>query len=123
MMTNSVQDPGGLGIVFFDLDRAAESHAELVERHLHTLVPTDRTTFTALHGAFRTGGTFLYVPRDVRVELPLQTVTSIHHDGTVVFPHTVLVAGEGADVTLIDRYASADLGGAFSDAIAEIYVG
>src|SRR5204863_8911205 len=74
-------------------------------------------------GAFRTGGTFLYVPRDVRVELPLQTVTSIHHDGTVVFPHTVLVAGEGADVTLIDRYASADLGGAFSDAIAEIYVG
>src|SRR5207247_1675517 len=54
MRTTSGQDPGGLGIVFCDLDRAAEAHAELVERHLHTLVPTDRTKFTALHGAFRT---------------------------------------------------------------------
>jgi Fe-S cluster assembly protein SufD len=63
------------------------------------------------------------VPRDVRIELPLQTVTSLHDDGTAVFPHTVLVADEGADVTLIDRYASPDLQRAFSDAIAEIYVG
>ena len=55
MRTTSGQDLDGLGIVFCDLDRAAESHAELVEGHLHTLVPTDRTKFTALHGAFRTG--------------------------------------------------------------------
>ncbi len=38
-------------------------------------MPTDRTKFLAMHGAFRTGGTFLYVPRDGVVELPLQTLT------------------------------------------------
>jgi Fe-S cluster assembly protein SufD len=122
-LTTSNQPLNGTGVVFCDLDRAAEEHPELLERALHGLVPTGRTKFTALHGAFRTGGTFLYVPRDVRLELPLQTVTSLHDDGTAVFPHTVLVAEEGADVTLIDRFASPDLPRAFADAIAEIYVG
>src|SRR5580765_1038178 len=88
--TTSVQDLDGPGIVFTDLDEADESHADLVERTLHTLVPTDRTKFTALHGAFRTGGTFLYVPRDVRVELPLQTLTYLDVDDAAAFPHTLL---------------------------------
>src|SRR2546427_12512041 len=44
--TTSGQDLTGLGIVFCDLDAAGEPHADLVERSLHTLVPTDRTTFT-----------------------------------------------------------------------------
>jgi Fe-S cluster assembly protein SufD len=122
-LTTSNQRLEETGVIFCDLDRAAEEHPELVEPALHGLVPTNRTMFTALHGAFRTGGAFLYVPRDVRIELPLQTVTSLHDDGTAVFPHTVLVADEGADVTVIDRYASPDLPRAFSDAIAEIYVG
>jgi Fe-S cluster assembly protein SufD len=122
-LTTSNQRLEETGVIFCDLDRAAEEHPELVEPALHGLVPTNRTMFTALHGAFRTGGAFLYVPRDVRIELPLQTVTSLHDDGTAVFPHTVLVADEGADVTLIDRYVSPDLPRAFSDAIAEIYVG
>ena len=122
-LTTSNQPLEGTGVIFCDLDRAAEEHPELVEPALHRLVPTDRTKFTALHGAFRAGGTFLYVPRDVRIELPLQCATSLHDDGTAVFPHTVLVAEEGADVTLIDRYVSPDLPRAFSDAIAEISLG
>src|SRR5207249_4752582 len=122
-LTTSNQLLEGTGVIFCDLDRAAEEHPELLEPALHGLVPTDRTKFTALHGAFRAGGTFLYVPRDVRIELPLQSAMSLHDDGTAVFPHTVLVAEEGADVTLIDRYVSPDLPRAFSDAIAEIYLG
>ena len=77
--------------------------------HLHRLVPTDRTKFTALHGAFRTGGTFLYVPPGVTVELPLQTLTYLDEENGAVFPHTLLVAGEDSDVTFIDRYAGPDL--------------
>src|SRR5580765_5901763 len=79
--------------------------------------------FTDLHGAFRTGGTFLYVPRDVRVELPLQTLTYLDADGAATFPHTLLIADEGADVTFIDRFASPDLTRALSDAVVEIVVG
>jgi Fe-S cluster assembly protein SufD len=122
-LTTSNQQLSDLGVVFCDLDRAADERPELVEPALHGLVPTGRTKFTALHGAFRSGGTFLYVPRDVRIELPLQTVTSLHDDGAAVFPHTLVITEEGADVTLIDRFSSPDLERAFSDAIAEIYVG
>ena len=111
------------GVILSDLDRAAEEHPGLVEPHLHALVPSSRTKFTALHGAFRTGGTFVYVPDGVVAQMPLQTLTWLDADGAAVFPHTLIVVGEDAEVTFIDRYASADLGRAFSDAVVEIYAG
>lgn len=123
VMTTSGQDLAAQGVVFCDLDEAAEKYPDLVEQHLHALVPTDRTRFTALHGAFRTGGTFLYVPADVSVTLPLQTLTYLDADGAAVFPHTLLIAERGSEVTFIDRYASPDLGSALSDAITEIVIG
>ena len=122
-MTTSNQDLEARGVVFCDLDEAAAKHEDLVERHIHRLVPTDRTKFAALHGAFRTGGTFLYVPPGVTVELPLQTLTYLDEENGAVFPHTLLVAGEDSDVTFIDRFAGPDLGRGLSVAIAEIVVG
>ena len=77
----------------------------------------------AMHGAFRTGGTFLYVPDGVQIELPLQTLTYLDADDAAVFPHTLIVVGANASVTFIDRYASPDLTRAFSNAITEIVVG
>ena len=118
-------DPGlaGAGVVFADLDAAAATHPDQVERHLHSLVPTSRTKFLAMHGAFRTGGTFLYVPDGVEIELPLQTLTYLDTDDAAVFPHTLIVVGAHASVTFIDRYASLDLTHAFSNAVTEIVVG
>jgi Fe-S cluster assembly protein SufD len=115
--------PSESGVIFADLDVAAATHPDLVEQHLHSLVPTSRTKFLALHGAFRTGGTFLHVPDGVEVELPLQTLTYLDVDGAAVFPHTLIVVGKNASVTFIDRYVSPDLVRAFSDAVTEIVVG
>jgi len=111
------------GVILMDLDRAAGEHPDLVEPYLHTLVPTSRTKFTALHGAFRSAGTFLYVPEGVAVQLPIQTLTWLDADGAAVFPHTLIVVGEDAEVTFIDRYASLDVGRALSDAVVEIHAG
>ena len=108
---------------FGSIDEALETRRELVEPHLHTLVPADRTKFTALHAAFRTGGTFLHVPRDTAMQLPIQTLTYLDADGAAIFPHTLIVVEPGSDVTFIDRYASPDLERAFSNAIVEIFVG
>ena len=113
----------GKGVWFGDLDRAAIERPELVEPYLHNLVATDRSKFTALHAAFRTGGTFLFVPRDVRIDLPLQTLTWIDAEDSATFPRTLLVADEGAEVTFIDQYASPPLGRALSDAVVEIHAG
>ena len=111
------------GVLFTDLDAAAAEHPDLIGNALHSLVPTDRSKFLAMHGAFRTGGTFLYVPRDTVVELPLQTLTWLDADGIAVFPHTLIVVEAGAEVTFIERYASPDLTRAFSNAVTEIVVG
>jgi Fe-S cluster assembly protein SufD len=111
------------GVVFTSLDRAATEHPDLVEPFLHALVPTSRTKFTALHAAFRTGGSFVHVPAGVRVALPLQSLTYLDADGAAVFPHTLLVVGEDAEVTFLDRYASPKLARALSDAVVELSVG
>lgn len=111
------------GVIFTDLDLAAREQPELVEPYLHALVPTARTRFTALHGAFRTGGTFLHVPDGVVVEAPIQTLVWLDADGAAVFPHTLIVVGEDAEVTFIDRYVSPDLERALSDAVVEIHTG
>jgi Fe-S cluster assembly protein SufD len=111
------------GVIFTDLSRAALEHPDLVEPRLHALVPTSRTKFTALHAAFRTGGTFLYVPAGVAVEVPLQSLTYLDAPGAAVFPHSLIVAEEDSEVTFIDRYASPPLEGALSDAVTEIHAG
>ena len=122
-MTTSNQDLEAQGVILCDLDEAASKYEDLVAPHLHRLVPTDRTKFTALHGAFRTGGTFLYVPPGVSVALPLQTLTYLDEENAAVFPHTLLVAGEDSEVTFIDRFAGPDLSRGLSVAVAELVVG
>jgi len=123
MVTHLLPELEAQGVWFGDLDVAAGERPELVEPFLHGLVATDRSKFTALHAAFRTGGTLLHVPRDVRVELPIQTLTYVDADGSAILPRTLLVAGEGSEVTFIDRYVSPALARALSDAVVEIYVG
>jgi Fe-S cluster assembly protein SufD len=113
----------GKGVLFTSLDEALAEHPELVEDRLHALVSPDRTKFTALHAAFLSGGTFVYVPRDVHVELPLQTITYLDAEGLAVFPHTLVVLDQGAELTFIDRYVSQPLARAFSNAVTELYLG
>jgi Fe-S cluster assembly protein SufD len=112
----------GRGVRFEGIDDAVRHHREQADR-LHRLVPPDRTKFIALHAAFRTGGSFVLVPRGVQVELPLQAVTYLDAEGTALFPHTILVVEEGASLTFIDRLVSPALDAALSDAVVEIYAG
>jgi Fe-S cluster assembly protein SufD len=113
---------GGRGVLFQGIDDALRDHPDLVEGRLHGLIPPDRTKLTALHAAFRTGGSFVRVPRGVQVEVPIQAVTYLDADGSAVFPHTILVVEEGASLTFIDRLVSPNLT-ALSDAEVEIYAG
>jgi Fe-S cluster assembly protein SufD len=95
------------GIIFCDLDTAVQQHAELVEPQFMTdAVPVATNKFTALHGALWNGGVFLYVPRGVAVELPLQALTAHLTAAGMQQPHTLLIADEQSQVTLIDEQIS-----------------
>ena len=111
------------GVLFTSVDQALQRHESLLEGRLHEAVSLERSRFTALHAAFRSGGTFVYVPPDVRVELPLQTLTYADRDHLAVFPHTVIALDQGAELTFIDRYVSPDVQNVLSDAAVELYLG
>jgi Fe-S cluster assembly protein SufD len=96
------------GVVFTSLETAAREHPELVQRYLATAADAEQGKFAALAAAFWSGGTFLYVPKDVRVELPLRAFRWITGEGTAVVGRTLVVAEENSSVTLVDEVASED---------------
>jgi len=101
-------DPAKLGgAVFVDMEAAVKDHPELLKRHLLTEVvkPSD-DIFAALHGAFWNGGTLLYVPKGVKVELPLFSIAGLTEEGRVDFSHTLIVLEEDAEATLVRETAS-----------------
>src|SRR3954451_15000041 len=83
--------------------------------------------FTVLHDAFLAGGAFVKVPRGVVVDKPIVVLHWSEGDGLASFPHTLVVAEEGAEVTVFDRYGSADskVGGVghLVDAVVELVIG
>lgn len=101
------------GAVFLDLNRAVKDHPDLIRRHLLTEVvkPSD-DIFAALHAAFWTGGTLLYVPKGVHVEGPLFSLVGLANEGRVDFSHTLVVLEEGASATLVRETAANGRAGA-----------
>ncbi len=107
--TPAVNLPGGA--IFTDLGTAARQHPELLERYLMTrAVDPGIDTFSALHAAFWTGGTLLYVPKGVVLETPLSTLVGLSASGRADLHHTLVILEEGAKATLVQEYAGASRG-------------
>jgi Fe-S cluster assembly protein SufD len=96
------------GVILEPLRVAAAKHAALVEPLLFSLVRAERDRFTALHAAFFTGGTFLYVPDGVVIDQPILAQHLSHRGGNLVLPHTLIVAGRGAKFDYLDEYIGDD---------------
>src|SRR5919199_433280 len=111
------------GVVFADLHTALEEHEDLIMERLFGLVPMDYDKFAALNAAAFSGGSFLYVPRGVDVEVPIQSYRWLDVTGSIM-PRTLVMVEEGASVTYIDEYASAENEElAFSNGAVELFVG
>lgn len=96
------------GVVFGNLSELVRTHGELLRRHLMTrAVKPDADRFAAWHGAFWTGGTVLYVPRNVEVTEPLYSLIGLSADNAADFSHTLIILEEGASATLLEETASA----------------
>lgn len=102
-------DLAAKGVLFGDLSELLVSHREVLEPHFMTRgVEPDADRFTAWHAAFWTGGTVLYVPRNVAVDVPLYSLISLRTDGAADFSHTLVILEDGASATLLEETASAD---------------
>ncbi|MCI6259595.1 MAG: Fe-S cluster assembly protein SufB, partial [Pyramidobacter sp.] len=91
------------GVVYTDLESALRgSYARMIEEHFMKLVPPRDHKFAALHGAVWSGGSFVYVPPRVKVEIPLQSYFRLNAPGAGQFEHTLIILGEGADLHFIE---------------------
>ncbi len=95
------------GVIWTDLATAVHEYPELVQKYfMDEAVPASTDKYTALHAAYWSGGTLLYVPRGVAVELPFISVLWQEMPQLATMPHTLLVAEEGSSVTLVSELLS-----------------
>ncbi len=129
------------GVIFTDLKTAVETHPDLVQKYLYSVVGAaypdpsalaleryehiphlDEDKFTALNAAFWENGFFLYVPKNVELELPLGGFRYLEQDGAFVASRTLVVLEDNAKVTYIDEQDSPDLKSA-NFGVVELFLG
>ncbi|AIQ12145.1 Fe-S cluster assembly protein SufD [Paenibacillus durus] len=94
------------GVIFTDLQTAVKEHGELVRRYLHTAVKPEEHSVAALHAALWNGGVFLYIPKNVVVDTPVQAVFLTDDAEASFAPHVLIVADSNSSVTYVDNYVS-----------------
>ena len=113
------------GVIYTDLESALHTeHAKMIREHFMKLVPPTDHKFAALHGAVWSGGSFVYVPPDVSVEIPLQSYFRLNAPGAGQFEHTLIIVDKGAYLHFIEgcsapKYNVANL----HAGCVELYVG
>jgi len=91
-----------LGIVFTDTDTAVKKYPELMKKYWGNVIPPTDNKFAALNTATWSGGSFIYVPKGVKVPMPLNAYFRINAKNSGQFERTLIIADEGADVTYIE---------------------
>ena len=91
------------GVIYTDLESAMRTeYADMIKSHFMTLIPPTDHKFAALHGAVWSGGSFVYVPKGVKVDIPLQSYFRLNAAGAGQFEHTLIIVDEGADLHFIE---------------------
>lgn len=122
---NVREEVAAQGVVYTDMESALTGeYAELVKKHFMKLVPPRDHKFAALHGAVWSGGSFVYVPAGIKVEIPLQSYFRLNAPGAGQFEHTLIIVEEGAYLHFIEgcsapKYNVANL----HAGCVELYVG
>lgn len=100
---NVRKDVEELGVIYTDIESAIHGeYADMIRDHFMKLVPPTDHKFAALHGAVWSGGSFVYVPPGVKVEIPLQSYFRLNAAGAGQFEHTLIIVDEGADLHFIE---------------------
>ncbi|MEN9748939.1 MAG: hypothetical protein RL149_17 [Actinomycetota bacterium] len=90
------------GVIFLDTDTALKEHPELFQEYFGTVIPAGDNKFAALNTAVWSGGSFVYVPKGVHVEIPLQAYFRINTENMGQFERTLIIADEGSYVHYIE---------------------
>ncbi|MFC3932813.1 Fe-S cluster assembly protein SufB [Streptococcus dentapri] len=90
------------GIIFTDTDTAVQEYPDLVKQYFGTVISNREHKFTALNGAVWSGGTFIYVPKGVHCQIPVQTYFRINGENAGQFERTLVIVEEGGSIQYIE---------------------
>ncbi len=90
------------GVIYTDMESAVRDYPELVKEHFMKCVPVSDHKFVALHGAVWSGGSFVYVPKGVKVDIPLQSYFRLNSPESGQFEHTLIIVDEGASLHFVE---------------------
>ena len=90
------------GVIFTDMDTALAKHPDLVKKYWATVIPAEDNKFSALNSAVWSGGSFIYVPPNTKVEIPLQAYFRINAQNMGQFERTLIIVDEGSEVHYIE---------------------
>ncbi|SFE94479.1 Fe-S cluster assembly protein SufD [Alteribacillus iranensis] len=113
------------GVVFVDIETAAKEHSELLKQYfMGKAVKVDEHRLNALHVALLNGGVFVYVPKNVQVEAPLQTVYLQEDPEAALFNHVIIAAEDNSQLTYLENYISSEKEkGSVANIVSEVYAG
>ncbi|MGH2760701.1 MAG: Fe-S cluster assembly protein SufB [Actinomycetota bacterium] len=90
------------GVLFADMDTAVREHPEIVQKYISTIIPINDNKLAALNSAVWSGGSFIYVPPGVKVDIPLQAYFRINAENAGQFERTLIIADEGSYVHYVE---------------------
>ena len=99
---NMLKEVEEKGVIFLSSDMGLKLYPEIFKKYFGTVVPFGDNKFSALNGACWSGGSFVYVPKGVHLEKPLQSYFRINNEKTGQFERTLIIVDEGADVHYVE---------------------
>ena len=91
-----------LGVIFLDMDTGLREYEDIVRNYFATIIPAADNKFAALNSAVWSGGSFVYVPKGVHVDIPLQAYFRINQENMGQFERTLIIVEEGASVHYVE---------------------
>ena len=95
-------DLAAQGVLFCSMDEAVREYPDIVRKHIGTVIPPGDNKFAALNSAAWSGGSFIYVPPGVKLDMPLQAYFRINSENAGQFERTLIIADEGASVHYVE---------------------
>jgi len=99
---NLRKDLADQGVLFLDTDSALKEHPEIFKKYFAKIIPPEDNKFAALNSAVWSGGSFIYIPPGVKVDMPLQAYFRINAENIGQFERTLIIADEGSEVHYIE---------------------
>ena len=112
------------GVIFYGMDEGLEKHEDIVKEYFGKIIPPEDNKFAALNSAVWSGGSFVYIPKGVHVDMPLQAYFRINAENIGQFERTLIIADEGSSIHYIEGctapvYSSESLHSAVVELIAK----